>query len=113
MTVESTTNQVTELLETSKALDISKLCVKNLTPMFDYIFVCTATSDRHAKSIATNIIRHFKPQFASTPRVEGLETCEWILVDLNDTIVHIMSKKTREFYKIEQLWQISSLPKES
>jgi ribosome-associated protein len=112
MNDKSQTIQVEELLENSKALEITKLSVKELTPMFDFIFVCTASSSRHAKSIATNISRHFKPQFESTPRIEGLETCEWILIDLNDIIVHIMSKKTREFYKIEQLWQISTLPKE-
>jgi ribosome-associated protein len=37
---------------------------------------------------------------------EGAEFSEWILVDLGEVIVHIMTEKTREFYKLEKLWSI-------
>jgi len=38
--------------------------------------------------------------------MEGAEFSEWILVDLGEVIVHIMTEKTREFYKLEKLWSI-------
>jgi len=76
--------------------------------LFDYIFICTATSKRHAKSIAEHLIRHFKAQLPQTPKSEGLEECEWVLIDLNNIIVHIMLKETRDFYRLEQLWKNNS-----
>ena len=103
-------NQVQNLLEQHKAIDINHISVKDLTPLFDDMFVCTATSTRHAKSLADYIIRHFKPQMPETPRIEGIESGDWILIDLNNVIVHIMLNETRKFYRIEQLWQISSIP---
>lgn len=101
--------QVADLLAENKAVDIVHLEVSSLTPLFDDMFVCTATSTRHASSMANHLIKHFKPQMPATPRAEGLESSEWILIDLNTVIVHIMLAQTRNFYSIEQLWQINSL----
>jgi ribosomal silencing factor RsfS len=49
-------------------------------------------------------MRNAKSAGISKPRVEGDETSDWILIDFFDVVVHIMNKESREFYKIEQLW---------
>ena len=37
-------------------------------------------------------------------QVEGLDYCDWVLMDYFDVIVHIFEEKTRDFYNIEDLW---------
>ena len=101
---EITTSQVSDILENFKALNIQLIDVAALTPLFDHIFICTATSKRHAKSMADQLIRQFKSQLPQTPKSEGLEDCEWVLIDLNNIVVHIMLEETRQFYRLEQLW---------
>ncbi|MDU2354141.1 MAG: RsfS/YbeB/iojap family protein, partial [Anaerococcus sp.] len=36
---------------------------------------------------------------------EGFREGEWILMDAEDIIVHIFTRKQREFYGIDDLWE--------
>ncbi len=37
-------------------------------------------------------------------RVEGRDTCEWVLMDYGDFVVHVFDSATREVYDLERLW---------
>ncbi|MNN89492.1 Ribosomal silencing factor RsfS [compost metagenome] len=36
---------------------------------------------------------------------EGKGDSDWVLLDLNDVIVHMMTAAARQFYDLERLWQ--------
>lgn len=95
---------IVNALEDLKAINIVIIPVAHLTTITDYMIICSGTSARHIKAIANNVITNLKKaDFAE--KLEGEEDSEWLLIDANDIIVHIMLPKTRDFYNLEGLWQ--------
>lgn len=37
-------------------------------------------------------------------RWEGSTTSGWIVMDMGNIVVHVMSEEQREFYQLEELW---------
>jgi len=92
-------------LEELKGSDITTMDVKPITSIADYMIICTARSSRHAKALAENAAVKAKEHKASFVRTEGEGDGEWILVDLGDVIVHVMTATARSFYSLEDLWE--------
>ena len=96
-------------LEDLKAVDIKVLNVRDLTTIADAMVICTGTSNRHVKSLAENVMDLARKGGFRPLGVEGLGEGEWVLVDLNGVLVHVMQAQTRLFYQLEKLWDMSQL----
>jgi ribosome-associated protein len=95
---------VIDALEDIKAFDISVMDVRKLTSLTNYMIVASASSTRQAKAIADNVIVKLKEKGFDIRGTEGGKDGEWVLVDLDDIVVHIMIPATRAYYNLEQLW---------
>ncbi len=87
------------------AEDVLVLDVTVQSGWTDYFVVATATSTTHMKGLLRFLDERAELLGASRfnkPSVSDDE--EWVLVDLGDFIVHIMSAKARSFYELEKLW---------
>jgi ribosome-associated protein len=89
-----------------KAVNVKVLDVRKLTDVADTMIVATGTSDRHVKSIADRLVERCRQAGHRPYGVEGEREGEWVLVDLQDLIVHVMLPRIREFYGLEKLWDI-------
>ena len=107
MNTEELAKVVVKTLDDNKAIEIKVLDVSELTNITDRMIICSATSTRHAKTLADKVVRQSK-EFGLRPLgVEGEDQAEWILIDLQDVIVHIMLPETRDFYSLEKLWSMA------
>ena len=102
--LETMKTAVIDALEDIKGFDISVMDVRKLTNMTSYMIVCSATSSRQAKAIGDNVREKMKEKNYTIRGTEGEKEGEWVLVDLNDIVVHIMVPTTRAYYNLEQLW---------
>lgn len=97
---------VINTLDENKAEHITCLNVQKLTDITDYMVVCSATSARHIKALASHLIDKLKENGVRPHGVQGADNdCDWLLVDCGDILVHIMLQSAREFYEIEKLWE--------
>lgn len=94
-------------LEDFKAIDIQQIDVSGQNPLTDMFVIASGNSTRHIKSMAENLVMKSKAAGSPPLGVEGQAQAEWVLVDLNDVIVHLMLPKTRAFYNLEKLWEAS------
>jgi len=99
---------VVNALEDFKAIDIQQIDVTGQNPLTDLFVVASGSSLRHIKSMADNLVVKAKEAGHPPLGVEGNRQAEWVLVDLNDIIVHLMLPQTRAFYNLEKLWETSS-----
>lgn len=99
---------VINALEDFKAIDIQQIDVTGQNPLTDLFVIATGSSVRHVKSMAENLSMKAKDAGCQPLGIEGDGQAEWVLVDLNDIIVHLMLPQTRAFYNLEKLWEASS-----
>lgn len=97
-------NLVCKTLDDLKGIDIKVLNVEGMTCVTDRMILCTGRSSRHVKSTASNLVTELKKHNIQPFGVEGLETSDWVLIDIGDIIVHIMQQEARDFYNLEALW---------
>jgi ribosome-associated protein len=100
-------------LDEMKAVNVRVLNVQKLTDIADTMIIASGNSDRHVRSIADRIVEHAKKAGFRPMGVEGERDGEWVLVDLQDIIVHIMLPRVREFYRLENLWDVSAARREA
>jgi len=95
---------VIDALDDIKGFDITTMDVRKLTNMTSYMIVASATSSRQAKAMGDNVRSKLKEKGYEIRGTEGEKEGEWVLVDLNEIVVHIMVPATRAYYNLEQLW---------
>ena len=106
MNSEQLSDLVVDALDDIKGQDIVKLDVRDMTTVTDYMVVASGTSNRHVQALVENVTEKAAQAGPKPIGVEGDAGGEWVLLDLQDTLVHVMLPKVREFYNLEKLWSL-------
>ena len=87
-----------------KAFDIISVDVSEKCSFTEYLIVCTGMATLHNRAIADYIVEKAHEHNIRILGKEGFTASTWILLDLNDVIVHIFTSETRTMYQLEDLW---------
>ena len=95
---------VSSSLDELKAVDPVTINVKKLSSFTDYMIIASGTSSRHIQSIGEKVLEDLKVKNIKPLGLEGEGSEEWVLIDIGDVVLHLMSASARAFYDLESLW---------
>ena len=95
---------VSSSLDELKAVDPVTINVKKLSSFTDYMIIASSTSNRHIQSIGEKVLEDLKVKNIKPLGLEGEGSEEWVLIDIGDVVLHLMSASARAFYDLESLW---------
>ena len=92
---------IVNIIEDKKGQDVKVYDMRGRSPFFDYSILCTGSSSRNIEAIASDI----KKSLTNIRNVEGLEECNWVLIDSGDIIISIFSRDAREYYQLDEFYE--------
>ena len=110
LTIEEKTQAVITALEDIKASQITVIDTSKLSSLFARMVVASANSPRQTRALASHVAKELKLRGAEVLGTEGEDSGEWVLVDLDEVVVHIMQPAVRAYYRLEELWDKSYKP---
>ncbi len=96
---------IVDALDDLKAQDIIPIDVRERTSLTDAMIIATGTSSRHIKALGDRVEERLKADGGEVLSVEASD--QWVLVDADVAMVHIMTKEARDHYQLERLWDMS------
>ena len=91
-------------LDDDQAVETVSIPLAGKSSIADYMVVASGRSTRQVASMATKLAEKIKAEFGRSPRVEGLPTADWVLIDAGDVIIHLFRPEVRTFYNLERMW---------
>ncbi|MFL9839689.1 ribosome silencing factor [Sphingomonas sp. ST-64] len=97
-------------LDDDQAVETVSIPLAGKSSIADYMVVASGKSTRQVASMAQKLSEKIKAEFGRSPRVEGLPTADWVLIDAGDVIVHLFRPEVRTFYNLERMWAFGDTP---
>ncbi len=97
--------QICRALDEKKAEDLHVLHVAHQSSITDYLVIATGTSDPHLRALRVELEKVID---ASKNRIVGMDTglqSGWLVVDVFDIMVHVLTRENRSRYALERLWK--------
>ena len=91
-------------LDEDKAEDVNIIDLTGKTDIADFMVIANGGSRRHVGAMADHIQRKIKSTGHMAIKAEGLDNCDWVLIDAGDIIVHLFRTEVRDFYKLDKIW---------
>ncbi len=95
--------KIATVLDEKKGKDIVIIDLKGKTVIADFFVLCSAKSTTAVRALADSVDEKLSKEFGIEPRGRDVDP-KWIAIDYGCVILHVFHEETREFYKLERLW---------
>jgi ribosome-associated protein len=102
---------ILDSLDDDQAIETVSIPLAGKSSIADFMVVASGRSSRQVSSMAGKLVEKIKAATGRTPRVEGLPTADWVLIDANDVVIHLFRPEVRSFYNLERMWAFGDAPR--
>ena len=95
---------VLQSLDDDQAVEVVSIPLIGKSNIADHMVIASGRSSRQVASMANKLADKIKEARGRPPRLEGLPTADWVLIDADDVIVHLFRPEVRTFYNLERMW---------
>ncbi len=96
--------RIVEAIESKEGENTVVMKMENTPIPTDYFIITTANSKTHMKALRDSVVEELKKSSHEIIYYDKKTNLSWVLVDAGEFVIHIFTKKAREFYDLEGLW---------
>ena len=97
--------RIAALCQEKLASDVTILDMRGVCDFTDFFVIASGRNPRQTKAIYDEVAGTMKKEHRLLPRASaGLPEATWIVGDYNDVVLHLFTPETRDFYRLERLW---------
>ncbi len=91
-------------LDFHKGEDVKLIDVSSKTPLARFYIFVSASNSRKLNGLKEQALEIIDKSSASINHVEG-KSESWIVIDVNDIVIHVLTSDAREKYRLDYLYQ--------
>ena len=100
MSVEERAERIVTFLDEKKADELEVFNLDEVDYIAKRVVIANAISSKHAAALADQLKKELKPLGEEFLHID--ESDEWVVVDLGDILVHLMTSEARQKYSMEE-----------
>lgn len=102
--MDSEVKEAVKILEKKDAEEITVLDIREVSNLSSYFVIATANSEPHMMALRDALVEELDKNNIPVIYYDRGKGYDWLVVDCGYFIVHVFSKKGRQFYALEDLW---------
>jgi len=100
MSVEERAERIVTFLDEKKAEELEVFNLEEVEYIVKCVVIANAISTKHAAALADLLKKELKPLGENFLHIDESE--DWVVIDLGDILVHIMTSDARQLYSMEE-----------
>jgi ribosome-associated protein len=97
--------RIAALCEEKLASNVTILDMRTVCDYTDFFVIASGSNTRQVKAISDEVHVSMKRDHGLLPRaLAGEREATWIVADYIDAVLHVFTEETREYYRLEDLW---------
>ena len=100
MNMDERVERIVAFLDSKKAEEIESFNLENVDYLAKRVIIANSLGSKHSASLATQLKVELKPLGEDFLHVD--ESDDWVVIDLGDILIHVMTSEARQIYSLEE-----------